>query len=121
MEKGRRGLRPVPEGGWPLDRVLVGVGTVRTLRELVLEHGKAMGGPRRAWDVALWSGVTAQGSIGCMERLHRAGLVEELPPDRPWRACRYLPVPTHPLWPPLADLFRAERIRSRRRAQVAQR
>lgn len=121
MRKGRRGLAHVPEGGWPLDRVLVGVGTVRTLRELVLGRAGEFDGPRRAWDVALWSGVTPQGSIGCMERLHRAGLLEELPPDRPWRACRYVPVTGHPLWPPLADLFRAERLGSRRRSGPVQR
>ena len=36
----RRGLRPEPEDGWPLDRLLVGVGTLRTMRELFLQDAK---------------------------------------------------------------------------------
>lgn len=116
MEEHRRrgrGLRREPPGGWPLDRVLVGVGTLRTFRELALEYGRPWDGPKRAWDVALWSGVTPQGSTQCMERIHRAGLVVSLPPDRPWRARRYRLDVTHPLCPHLIRLFRAEEACSR--------
>ena len=31
----RRGLRREPDGGWPLDRLFVGVGTLRVMREMV--------------------------------------------------------------------------------------
>lgn len=112
--RGRRGLRRPPEGGWPLDELLVGVGTLRTLRELFRQAERHDPRPLRAWDVALWSGVTPQGSIKCMERIHATGLVSLLPPDRPWRAVRYLLEPRHPLASPLDRLFRSERAFARR-------
>lgn len=113
--KGRKGLRSKPAGGWPLDQVLVGVGTVRTLRELILEAGRSSrSAPRRPWDVALWSGVSVQGSGDCLERLRRAELVRRFPPDRRGRARRYRLDATHPLARPLIGLFEAERIEARR-------
>ncbi len=113
MKSRLRGLRRPPPGGWPLDGVLVGVGTVKTLRELVLLREETTMGPVRAWDAALWSGVSVQGSTGCMKRLHRAGLVASLPPDRPWRARRYRLDTGHPLAGPLIHLFKAERAATR--------
>lgn len=49
----RRGLRREPEGGWPLDRLFVGVGTLRVMREMVKLAQDFPGTPQRAWDVAL--------------------------------------------------------------------
>lgn len=109
MRSRARGLRRVPAGGWPLNEVLVGVGTTRTIRELILHRSDTTVEALRAWDVGLWSGVSAQGAAGCLERLHRAGLVAELPPDRPWRARRYRLETDHPLYRPLARLFQVER------------
>lgn len=105
----RLGLRPEPAGGWPLDALLVGVGTLRTLRELFRQFDRSCPEPLRAWDVALWSGVTPQGSIKAMDRIHEAGLVSVHPPDRPWRAVRYRLEPDHPLVAPLGRLFETER------------
>lgn len=104
----RRGLRPEPEDGWPLDRLLVGVGTLRTMRELFLQDAKSPADPKRAWDLALWCGVTPQGAAKSMSRLTREELVRELPPDRPGRAPAYRLVRGHPLVTPLARLFAVE-------------
>lgn len=110
----RRGLRAEPPEGWPLDQVLVGVATLRTLRELFRHRagpadpaGPAAPAPR-AWDLALWSGVTAQGSTEAMRRLFRAELVDEVPPDRTHRAVGYRLDRSHPLVRPLSRLFELE-------------
>lgn len=106
-----RGLRLPPGGGWPLDRILVGVGTLRTLRELALRHGPygyPAEGILRPWDVALWSGVSAQGASDCLKRLHRAGLVAELPRESPGAAHRYRLNRNHLLCPSLIGLFQRE-------------
>lgn len=107
--KGRRGLRPEPTEGWPLDRVLVGVATLRTLRELIRQDAEDGGRPPRAWDLALRSGVSAQGSANSLERLSEAGLVTELTPTRPGRAPAYRLHRTHPVVASMARLFEAER------------
>jgi hypothetical protein len=96
-----------PIDGWPLDRILVGVATVRTIRELlwqcVTPHGYAV----RAWDLSLCSGVSPQGSANTLERLRREGLVDVLRSD-PGSARRYALV-EHPLLEPLGWLFSDER------------
>lgn len=111
-----RGIRLPPGGGWPLDRVLVGVGTLRTFRELALRQGP-YGYPAervlRPWDVALWSGVSAQGASDCLKRLHRAGLVVELPPESSGAAHRYRLNVKHSLCPSLIRLFQREAFVSR--------
>lgn len=107
--EGRRGLRPEPVEGWPLDRVLVGVATLRTLRELIRQDAEDAGRPPRAWDLALRSGVSAQGSANSLERLSEAGLVTELIPTRPARAPAYRLDRTHPVVASMARLFEAER------------
>jgi len=65
----RIGLRPDPPGGWPLDKVLVGVATLRTLREVFLQRGVDL----RAWDVTQSCGVSPQGAADALDRLARAG------------------------------------------------
>lgn len=105
----REGLRSEPMRGWPLDRLLVGVGTLRTLRELCYRDADAGPAGLRAWDLALWSGVTPQGSTKSMCRLEREGLVEERPPARPGRAVGYRIERTNPLVTPLTRLFADER------------
>ena len=102
----RKGLRPVPPGGWPLDDVFVGVATLRTMRELFLQAPPADGRSVRAWDLALWSGVSVQGSADALRRLVRAGLAEGLVSD-PGHADRFRPA-DHPLVDPIARLFGAE-------------
>lgn len=114
MEKrGRKGLRRRPPEGWPLDHLLVGVATLRTTRELYLQHQQLESSTPRAWDLALWNGVTPGGSANSLKRLHRLGYVELLPPDRPGRAVRYRVEPSHPLARPLRRLFDAERAMCR--------
>ena len=104
----RSGLRREPPGGWPLDRVFVGVATLRTLRELfTLEESPGVY-PNRAWDVALWSGVTPQGSADALDRLHRVGLVQCFRPDRIGEARSFRLDRDYPLAAPLARLFAAE-------------
>lgn len=112
----RRGLRAEPADGWPLDRMLVGVATLRTMRELFEVEAEPEPWPHapRAWDLALRNGVTPQGSAEAMERLLRGGLVSEVPPERPHRAVGYRLLASHPLVPPLARLFRTERAISHR-------
>lgn len=102
------GIREPPEG-WPLNHVLVGVGTLRTLRELFHRQDPPGRSPLRAWDVALRSEVSVQGAAESLERLAKAGLVEELPPAASGRASRYRLNPHNPLTPPLARLFQVER------------
>lgn len=96
----------MPPGGWPLDEVFVGVATLRTMRELFLQAPSAHGRSVRAWDLALWSGVSVQGSANALRRLVRARLAEGLVSD-PGHADRFLPT-DHPLANPIARLFAAE-------------
>lgn len=103
----RRGLRRDPSGGWPLDGLLVGVGTLRTTRELFRWDGEP--GPVRAWDLALWSGVSPQGAADSLERLNRLGLLKVFPSGHPMRATAYRLDWSHPLVSPLDHLFKTER------------
>lgn len=106
----RIGLRREPPDGWPLDRLFVGVATLRTTREMFLQgYARSL----RAWDLALWSGVTAQGSAEALARLRRLGLVAVFPPDGPGHAPRFRLDPDYPLLAPLAALFEAERAACR--------
>ncbi len=105
----RRGLAATPESGWPLDQLFVGVATLRTTRQLLRPSGVLCGGSVRAWDVALWSGVTPQGTRYCMERLEHAGLVRQVARGKSWHATTYRLVERHPLIEPLSGLFMAER------------
>lgn len=115
MSKTRhRGLRREPEGGWPLDQLFVGVGTVRTIRELFRQEQEPFTSPARAWDLALWSGVTTQGTVYCLERLHRLGLARIASPGGPDRAASFRIDRSHPMYLPLARLFQAERVATRR-------
>lgn len=104
-----RGLSASPIDGWLLDRLLVGRATLRTTRELFRPRWFSYQDSFRAWDVALWSGVTPQGSIHCMDRLHTAGLLRIVPPRRASHATTYQFVHRHPLVAPLEALFWAER------------
>lgn len=105
----RRGLAATPESGWPLDQLFVGVATLRTTRQLLrLSGGALRGGSVRAWDIALWSGVTPQGTRYCMERLERVGLVRQVAPGKSWHATTYRLVERHRFVEPLLTLFRAE-------------
>ena len=104
----RSGLRREPPGGWPLDQIFVGVATLRTIRELfLLERGPGVSS-NRAWDVALWSGVTPQGSADALDRLHRVGLVNSFRPERIGRARSFRLDRDYPLTASLARLFAAE-------------
>ncbi|MFW6088542.1 MAG: hypothetical protein ACODAB_02240, partial [Gemmatimonadota bacterium] len=103
-----RGLAAAPERGWPLDGLFVGVATLRTTRQLLRRTGALRGGSVRAWDIALWSGVTPQGTRSCMERLERIGLVREVARGKSWHAATYRLAEHHPLVEPLLTLFRAE-------------
>lgn len=96
-----------PMDGWPLDRILVGVATVRTIRELLRQAVWPGGYAVRAWDLSLCSGVSPQGSANTLDRLHREGFVRVLPSD-PGCARRYDLV-EHPLLRPLGRLFADER------------
>ena len=111
MSKTRRvGLRREPADGWPLDRLFVGVATLRTTRELFLLDRWQPGAPQRPWDVALWSGVSPQGSADSLERLHRLGLVRMVSLGRAGRAAPWYRLQgSYPLFEPLARLFEAER------------
>ena len=114
MSSGRRkGLRPDPSGGWPLDRLFVGTATVRTTRELFRQHSLSYPIPR-AWDLALWSGVTPQGSTLSLKRLGALGLVDVLPSARAGYAPTFRLDRGHPFFRPLADLFAVEEARVRR-------
>lgn len=105
----RRGLAATPESGWPLDQLFVGVATLRTTRQLLRPTGALRGGSVRPWDIALWSGVTPQGTRYCMERLERVGLVRQVARGKSWHATTYRLVERHPLIEPLSNLFMAER------------
>lgn len=105
----RRGLAWEPDDGWLLDRLFVGVATLRTTRELFRRKAGRQRRPPRAWDLALWSGVTPQGSADALESLHRVGLVAWVPPFRPGDAASFRLDRGHLLAEPLADLFAAER------------
>lgn len=94
----RIGLRREPPGGWPLDGVFVGVAILRTLRELYRQEDAAP----RPWDLSLWSGVSPQGTVNSLRRLEAVGLVKALHPSA------FTFHRSHPLYPPLTDLFRAE-------------
>lgn len=106
----RSGLRSEPPGGWPLDDVFVGVATLRTIRELFEQHYGRFTGPLRAWDLALWSGVTPQGTANSLERLDRVGLVWKAWRGGPGYAARYQIDTEYPLFQALDRLFTAERL-----------
>ncbi|CAN5132067.1 hypothetical protein BH18GEM1_BH18GEM1_21640 [soil metagenome] len=91
----------------------MGVATLRTTRELFRQAREPFPGPRRAWDLALWSGVTPQGSADSLERLNRLGLVEVFPSARAGHAPSFRLDRTYPLVEPLARLFEAERVLGR--------
>ncbi|MGH7572516.1 MAG: hypothetical protein ACREMK_11845 [Gemmatimonadota bacterium] len=111
------GLRREPAGGWPLDQLFVGVATLRVTRELFLLNRPPSAGPQRAWDVALRSGVTAQGSADSLERLNRLGLVKMVSSGQACRAAPWFRLDgSYPLFGPLADLFEAEQALCRRRS-----
>ena len=107
------GIRREPPGGGPLDELFVGVATVRTTRELYRQEGTPFATPR-PWDLAIWSGVSPQGTANSLRRLEALGLARALRPDRPGRAPSFALERTHPLHQPLAGLFRAERALVRR-------
>ncbi len=90
------------------------MGTLGTLRELFEQQREWYGGHPRAWDLALWSGVSPQGTVFALERLRRIGLVEEVPPYDVGRARRYRLVHSHPLYLAFRNLFAAERAVSQR-------
>ncbi|MFQ5680362.1 MAG: hypothetical protein ACE5HP_13000 [Gemmatimonadota bacterium] len=105
----RRGLRREPPDGWPLDDLLVGVATLRTIRELFKEdHLSDHSLPPRAWDLALWSGVTPKGCANSLERLRRLGLAHAIRGRRRGEAPGFRLDWSHPLVNPLARLFAAE-------------
>lgn len=108
-KRGRTSFRLNPVGGWPLDRLLVGVGTLRTMRELFHQDERWSGGSCRAWDLALWTRVTPQGASKSMKRLAREKLVRTFPSRVRGRAPTYRLIRSHPLTPPLAHLFEVER------------
>ncbi|MGH7542831.1 MAG: hypothetical protein ACREK7_02735 [Gemmatimonadota bacterium] len=115
MSKARRsGLRREPPDGWPLDQVFVGVATLRTLRELFILEGGPGVFSHRAWDVALWSGVTPQGSADALDRLHGVGLVNCYRPERIGEARSFRLNRDYPLAAPLGRLFQAEWAMMRR-------
>ena len=95
-----------PIDGWPLDRILVGVATLRTIREL-LRQASSYDSTVRAWDLSLCSGVSPQGSANTLERLFREGLVDVLPSDP--GCARLYGLVEHPLVQPLRNLFARER------------
>jgi hypothetical protein len=99
----RIGLTRDPPDGWPLDRLFVGVATLRTTRELFSQAFS-----QRAWDLSLRTGVSPQGSANSLERLRQLGLVREYLGE-PWEASRFRLDSSHYLFQPLADLFAAER------------
>ena len=96
-----------PVDGWPLDRILVGVATVRTIRELLWQCVTPQGYAVRAWDLSLCSGVSPQGSANTLERLRREGLVDVVRSDP--SSARWYALVEHPLLEPLGWLFSDER------------
>lgn len=114
MSKIRRiGLRREPPGGWPLDELFVGVATMRTIREF-LRQQDGRRDSLRAWDVALWSGVTPQGSANSLDRLARLGLAEVIPSPGYGHARSFRLARKHPLVSPLYRLLEVERGVARR-------
>lgn len=106
------GLHREPHGGWPLDRLFVGLATLRTTRALFRRASQIDGVPLRAWDISLVSGVTPKGSTDSMNRLLRLGLVSVAIPRSegpPARAPEFVLDETHPLAVPIRTLFEAER------------
>ncbi|MGI9039488.1 MAG: hypothetical protein ACR2GQ_11620 [Gemmatimonadota bacterium] len=115
-----RGLAHEPAEGWPLDRVLVGVATLRTLRQVVRPHRlrEANVDWVRAFDISLWSGVTPQGSRHAMERLRSAGILKTASRAHFGRAERFMIDAYHPLTRAFETLFEAEqRALAARRAR----
>lgn len=108
---------------WPLDGVLVGVGTLRVLRHLFRDVDLFPTGEVRAWDAALHAGVTPQGAAAALERLARAGLVVRLPVWSRTNGQVYRLDPRHPLVDPLRELFAIESqtVRAREREARAAR
>lgn len=94
---------------WPLDGVLVGVGTLRVLRELFCPHIGPIGTPVRAWDVSLWCGVTPAGVTRAFERLEGASIIELARPATRERAATYRLRSDHPLYRRFGELFTTER------------
>lgn len=116
------GYRRRPDGDWPLDDVLIGVKSLRTLRELMRQENQERRrppSPRRPWDVALWCGVTPQGSAEILDRLHRLGMVERFPPSARGRARRFRLARKHPLVAPIERLFDDEWVLICRRRRAA--
>jgi hypothetical protein len=114
MSKIRRiGLTPDPPGGWPLDHILVGVATLRTIREM---YGRPA--PLRPWDLSLRTGVTPQGSAYALRRLCKLGLVAEYMPREAGEAFRFGLDRDHFLFESLGWLFRAERDEVKRLARA---
>jgi hypothetical protein len=99
----RIGLTPDPPGGWPLDHLFVGVATLRTTRELFAQ-GRAM----RAWDLALRTGVSPQGSADALARLERLGLAWAVTDPPRGYAASFTIDHSHALVKPLSRLFSAE-------------
>jgi hypothetical protein len=110
----RIGLTPDPPGGWPLDHILVGVATLRTIRELFC-HSESL----RPWDLSLRTGVTPQGSAYALKRLCELGLVAEYLPREAGQAYRYRLDEGHFLFKPLGRLFSAEEKEVQRLAREA--
>lgn len=105
----RKGISPEPEDGWPLDHLLVGVATLRIIRELFRHDRGPFRVPLRPWDLSLWSGVSPQGAADSLKRLHRLDLVEAFLSRRIGDATAYRFDHTHPLCSPLERLFAVER------------
>ena len=110
----RIGLTPDPPGGWPLDYILVGVATLRTIRELYC-HSESL----RPWDLSLRTGVTPQGSAHALKRLCELELVAEYMPREPGQAYRFRLEKSHFLFKPLGWLFSAEEDDVKRLAREA--
>lgn len=114
----RVGLTRDPPGGWPLDGILVGVATLRILRELC-----ARGDWHRPWDLHLRTGVSPQGAADSLVRLEGAGLVKAGTRNVPDEATWYGLAHDHDLVPALGDLFATEArlVREWRRAALSAR
>jgi hypothetical protein len=105
----RIGLTRDPPGGWPLDQLFVGVATLRTTRELFRQSDDV-----RAWDLALRTGVTPQGTTDSLRRLERLGLVRVFPAWADGHAPSFRLDQSHYLVALLGRLFHAERVAARR-------
>lgn len=107
--RSRTGLRGRPDGGWPLDRIFVSVAALRSIRELFRGNVGRVPDPVRAWDLALWTGVSPQAAANALKRMEELELVELYAAERPGHARSYRIASNHPLTPPLARLFTVER------------